>query len=161
MCNSQATVELLNPITFRFPIPILNSNNAILPTPILQIQISHSFLLFLRPLPFPRLFFYALYRLLVQKILSSSLNLLTARLEREMFKMIQVSFAWQTWWHIFGAGWIVERKKFWSKKPVCCRPVFFFLGTWAHHQDWQTPPSLPSKRNLDHLVHLPFKTCSR
>ena len=44
-------MELLNPITFRFPIPILNSNTAIHTTPIIQIQISHAFSLLLRPLP--------------------------------------------------------------------------------------------------------------
>ena len=51
-------------------------------------------------MPFQRLFFYTLYRLLVQKKLSSSLNLSAARLEREMYQMIQVSFAWQTWWRL-------------------------------------------------------------
>ena len=145
-------------------------------------------------MPFQRLFFYTLYRLLVQKNLSSSLNLSAARLEREMYQMIQVSFAWQTWWRLpilmVGSG-----SK--EKTPVCCTLALltkistihpepriagiskevkmhekfefvwswfqwcFFLGTWAHHQDSQAPPSLPSKRILYHPVHLPFKMFSR
>ena len=111
--------------------------------------------------PFQRLFFYTLYRLLVQKNLFSSLNLSAARLEREMYQMIQVSFAWQTWWRLpilmVGSG--SKEKKHRSTAHWLFWPKFLSFHNSSSTKDM--PPSLPSKRNLDHLEHLPFKPCSQ